>query len=83
MSTEVYVFADWEEFDKPTLVGTLRSTLIKKKEHFSFSYNDAWLQSSFVQKIDPDLNLYTGEQHSEDSKNFRVFLDSCPDRWGS
>lgn len=82
MSTEVYVFADWEEFDKPTLVGTLRSTLIKKKEHFSFSYNDAWLQSSFVQKIDPDLNLYTGEQHSEDSKNFRVFLDSCPDRWG-
>ena len=82
MSTEVYVFADWEEFNKPTLVGTLRSTLIKKKEHFSFSYNDAWLQSSFVQKIDPDLNLYTGEQHSEDSKNFRVFLDSCPDRWG-
>ncbi len=82
MSTEVYVFADWEEFDKPALVGTLRSTLIKKKEHFSFSYDQAWLQSSFVQKIDPDLNLYTGEQHSEDSKNFRVFLDSCPDRWG-
>ena len=82
MSTEVYVFADWEEFNKPILVGTLRSTLIKKKEHFSFSYDEAWLKSYFAQKIDPDLNLYTGEQHSEDSKNFRVFLDSCPDRWG-
>lgn len=82
MSIEVYVYADWEEFDKPALVGTLRSTLIKRKEHFSFSYDGAWLQSSFAQKIDPELNLYSGEQHSEDSKNFRVFLDSCPDRWG-
>ncbi|MBV1914823.1 MAG: HipA domain-containing protein, partial [Pseudomonadales bacterium] len=41
-----------------------------------------WLQSPYAQKIDPDLNLYSGEQHSEDAKNFRTFLDSCPDRWG-
>jgi serine/threonine-protein kinase HipA len=82
MSTEIYVFADWEEFAEPTLVGTLRSSVIKNKEHFSFSYDNAWLQSSYAQKIDPDLNLYSGEQHSEDSNNFRVFLDSCPDRWG-
>ena len=64
------------------LVGILRSTFTKAKEHFSFSYNNDWLQSEYAQKIDPDLNLYSGEQHSEDSKNFRVFLDSCPDRWG-
>ncbi len=82
MSTEVYVFADWEDFDEPILVGTLRSSAIKNKEHFSFSYDEAWLQSSFAQKIDPDLNLYSGEQHSGDSRNFRTFLDSCPDRWG-
>ena len=82
MSTVVYVFADWEAFEKPTLVGTLRSSVIKNKEHFSFSYENDWLQSHYAQKIDPDLNLYSGEQHSEDSKNFRTFLDSCPDRWG-
>jgi serine/threonine-protein kinase HipA len=82
MSTEVYVYADWEEFDQPMLVGTLRSAVIKKKEHFSFSYDTAWLQSSFAQSIDPDLQLYSGEQHSADAKNFRTFLDSCPDRWG-
>lgn len=82
MSTEIYIFADWEEFSEPMLVGTLRSTLIKNKEHFSFSYDNDWLQSDYAQQIDPDLNLYSGEQHSEDSKNFRVFLDSCPDRWG-
>ena len=82
MSTVVYVFADWEEFNEPTLVGTLRSSVIKNKEHFSFSYDNDWLQSPYAQKIAPDFNLYSGDQHGEDSKNFRIFLDSCPDRWG-
>ena len=82
MSDEVFIFADWEQFDEPTLVGTLRSTTIKSKEHFSFAYADAWLDSEFVQQVDPDLQLYRGEQHAEDSKYFRAFLDSCPDRWG-
>lgn len=82
MNTEIYVFADWEEFNEPTLVGTLRSAINKNKEHFSFSYHNAWLQSVNAQKIDPELELYSGEQHSADSNNFRIFLDSCPDRWG-
>ena len=82
MNREIYVFADWSAFVEPALVGTLRSTVTKNKEHFSFSYDQAWLQSSNAQKIDPDLNLYAGEQHSADSNNFRSFLDSCPDRWG-
>ena len=82
MSTEVFVFADWEEFEEPALVGTLRSCTARHKEHFSFSYDTDWLQSSCAQQIDPELNLYCGQQHSDDDKNFRVFLDSCPDRWG-
>lgn len=82
MNTEIYVFADWEEFSKPMLVGVLRSTILKNKEHFSFNYDNNWLQSEHAQKVDPDLQLFSGEQHSQDSKNFRVFLDSCPDRWG-
>ncbi|ORU93162.1 MAG: toxin HipA [Cycloclasticus sp. symbiont of Poecilosclerida sp. N] len=82
MNTEVYVFAGWETFDEPALVGTLRSSVIKNKEHFSFSYAAGWLQSPYAQKIDPSLNLYSGEQHCEGSNDFRTFLDSCPDRWG-
>ena len=78
MSAEVFVFADWEEFEEPTLVGTLRSSAARQKEHFSFSYDTDWLQSPCAQQIDPELNLYSGEQHGEDDKNFRVFLDSCP-----
>ena len=82
MSTEIYVFADWEEFETPVLVGTLRSSFARQKEHFSFNYATDWLLSTHTQKIDPNLILYPGEQHSEDDKKFRVFLDSCPDRWG-
>ncbi|OZG69963.1 toxin HipA [Hahella sp. CCB-MM4] len=82
MNREVYVYADWEGLDAPALVGTLRSTSTRTKEHFSFCYDAAWLTSPTAQQIDPDLHLYTGEQHSHDANNFRVFLDSCPDRWG-
>ncbi len=83
MSQEVFVFADWEEFEQPCLVGSLRSDLIKGKEHFRFVYHADWLASPFAQKIDPDLHLFSGDQFSnEPQQNFRIFLDSCPDRWG-
>ncbi|MDG9669917.1 HipA domain-containing protein [Hahella sp. CR1] len=82
MNTEVFVFADWEEFDEPVLVGRLRSTVTKNREHFSFHYDEGWLKLPSAQQIDPDLHLFSGEQHSSNSNNFRAFLDSCPDRWG-
>ena len=82
MSRKVYVFADWLGLSQPTLVGSLRATATRRSEHFSFVYDKNWLKSPHVQQIDPDLELFTGEQHSPDGKNFRSFLDSCPDRWG-
>ena len=82
MSRKIVVFADWEEFDKPMLIGALRSDVVKRKEHFSFAYDEAWLHSTFAQQIDPELRLYAGDQHSQEQQNFRIFLDSCPDRWG-
>lgn len=82
MSTEVTVFADWEVFAEPELIGTLRSEKIRNREHFSFGYAETWLESPHAQKIDPDLELFQGEQHSHNDNNFRIFLDSCPDRWG-
>ena len=82
MSREIYVFADWEGLPQPTLVGSLRATTTRKTEHFSFVYNKDWLKSPYAQQVDPDLALFTGVQHRTNGKNFRSFLDSCPDRWG-
>ncbi|MEZ9998860.1 type II toxin-antitoxin system HipA family toxin [Vibrio lentus] len=79
---EIYVYADWINSTDSMFVGTLRSSEIRGKEHFSFSYDEEWLTSEYARQIDPSLQLYTGEQHAEDDRNFKVFLDSCPDRWG-
>jgi serine/threonine-protein kinase HipA len=64
-------------------MGVLSAEAAKGKEIFSFAYADNWLQSGFSQMIDPDLQLFSGSYYPRDNKrNFGVFLDSCPDRWG-
>jgi serine/threonine-protein kinase HipA len=79
----ILVYADWTELGKPFLMGTLSATHIKGREVFSFAYDKTWLASKFVQYLDPDLQLYTGPQYlSTEKKNFGLFLDSSPDRWG-
>ncbi|MDP4535856.1 type II toxin-antitoxin system HipA family toxin [Alkalimonas collagenimarina] len=82
MSREVVVYAHWKGIQQPLKVGLLRADKVRSGEHFSFSYDTAWLTSPYAQQIDPDLHLYSGEQHSQNDRNFRSFLDSCPDRWG-
>lgn len=86
MEATIYVFADWVLpdatcFESSQLVGELTSSVVRNKELFSFSYAPEWLDSPFALPIDPDLQLFEGRQFS-DGNNFRVFLDSCPDRWG-
>ncbi|MDB5211496.1 MAG: toxin HipA [Sediminibacterium sp.] len=79
----IQVFAHWQGLDIPALMGVLSSERLKGKEIFSFSYTKGWLDSGFAQYIDPALQLYTGPQYLDDTKdNFGVFLDSSPDRWG-
>lgn len=78
----ILVYADWIGFEQPTHMGTLYATHARGKEIFSFEYNDVWLKSS-AQHLDPDLQLYSGQQYlSEGKSNFGIFLDSSPDRWG-
>jgi serine/threonine-protein kinase HipA len=80
---KIFVYAHWEGFKDPALMGILSATQVKGKESFSFEYTKEWLQSGFNQVIDPELQLYSGRYYPRDEKpNFGVFLDSCPDRWG-
>lgn len=80
---EILVYAHWEKFQDPFLMGTLSATPAKGKEVFSFEYTKEWLQSGFTNMLDPDLQLYPGRYFPRDEKlNFGAFLDSCPDRWG-
>ena len=80
----IFVYANWQAFSAPTLMGTLRAAPSKGKEVFSFEYDDSWLKNGFAQVLDPDLGLYRGRQYLSDEEegSFGLFLDSSPDRWG-
>jgi len=79
----LYVYAHWNSMKKPILMGMLHTERLKGKEIFSFEYVEEWLASDNAQLLDPELQLYSGLQHlGGNQKNFGLFLDSSPDRWG-
>lgn len=80
---EILVFANWMDLPEPLLMGTLHATPSRGSEIFSFEYDHAWLSSGHSQNIDPDLQMFSGQQYASNDKiNFGLFLDSSPDRWG-
>jgi serine/threonine-protein kinase HipA len=82
-SREIYAYASWREIGEPVLMGTLRASISRGVEIFSFEYDKEWLASKHAMAIDPDLQLYLGPQYLATGKsNFGTFLDSSPDRWG-
>lgn len=82
MSKSIWVYADWLATQSPKLVGRLEVDLVRGSEVYRFAYATTWLDSPLAVQIDPELQLFSGDQFNNDARNFRVFLDSCPDRWG-
>lgn len=46
---KIYVYADWNELEMPTLMGVLFVELLRGKEIFSFEYTEDWLCSKNTQ----------------------------------
>ena len=79
----VEVCLDLERFGHPVLMGRLHRQQSGAGEIFSFEYDRAWLEQPEVFSFDPDLALAAGHQYpAPQRKNFGIFLDSAPDRWG-
>lgn len=79
----VEVCIDLERFGRPVLMGLLHRQQSGSGEIFSFEYDHAWLEQPEVFSFDPDLALAAGPQYpAPQRKNFGIFLDSAPDRWG-
>lgn len=80
---EILVYSHPSLLKDPKLMGTLSATVVRGKEIFAFEYNSDFLESDSVFEIDPNLKLYKGPQYlNEEERNFGIFLDSSPDRWG-
>src|ERR1700722_6371508 len=79
----VEVCIDLQRFGHPVLMGRLHRQQSGAGEIFSFEYVGAWLEQPEVFAFDPDLALAAGHQYpAANRKNFGIFLDSSPDRWG-
>ncbi len=79
----IYVYENWRS-ENPSLIGRLHIAFIRGQEIYSFEYSDEWLSSfNSAYSLDPNLSLYRGRQYTPlDKTMFRLFADSCPDRWG-
>jgi serine/threonine-protein kinase HipA len=79
----VEVCVDLERFGHPAPMGQLHRQQSGAGEVFSFEYDREWLKRPEVFSFDPDLTLAAGHQYpAAQRKNFGIFLDSAPDRWG-
>lgn len=79
----VQVCIDLQRFGHPVLIGHLYRQQSGSGEIFSFEYDRNWLDQPEVFSFDPDLALAVGHQYpAPERKNFGIFLDSAPDRWG-
>lgn len=80
---QVRVYADWKDLKGPRRMGALSCDKVRGKEIFAFEYESGWLGSGHAQQLDPDLDLFAGKHYlREERRNFGLFLDSSPDRWG-
>lgn len=79
---DIFVYAHWIGMPEPQLIGTLAAHFAKGKKAFSFEYDKQWLKSGNQFLLDPDIQLYSGQQFPNNKENFGVFLDSMPDTWG-
>lgn len=80
---KIYVYAHWEVFKEPKLMGVLACAVGRGKEVFSFEYDSTWIKENHAQDLDPSLQLFGGPQYAPvHQDNFGIFLDSAPDRWG-
>jgi serine/threonine-protein kinase HipA len=80
---QVEVYLDLERYAEPVPVGTLHRQQSAAGEIFSFEYDRTWLERPEVFAFDPDLAMAAGHQYpTPNRKNFGMFLDSSPDRWG-
>ena len=80
---QVHVYLDLERYAEPVAIGVLHRQQSGAGEIFSFEYDRAWLERPEVFAFDPDLAMAAGHQYpAPNRKNFGIFLDSSPDRWG-
>ena len=80
---KLFVFADFDWLDGPTLVGELGYESLRGSDSYSFKFDNEWLNRFGNLFLSADINNYPGQQHTQPERDiFGCFSDALPDRWG-
>ncbi len=79
----LFVYADFDWLNRPTLVGELGYESLRGSDSYSFEYDKDWLKKYGNLFLSADINNYPGRQYTMPGKDiFGCFSDALPDRWG-
>jgi len=79
------VYADWSPDQEPMHLGLLDTRAGRTGEIFEFTFSKDALDDPHLarQQLDPDIGLFAGPQYPRNvRRQFGIFADSSPDRWG-
>lgn len=79
------VYADWSPDQDPTSLGLLDARAGRTGEIFEFAFSKTALDDPRLarQQLDPDIGPFAGPQYPRNARRqFGMFADSSPDRWG-
>lgn len=79
----LFVYADFDWFQTPELIGELTFDIIRGNEVYGFNFDKQWLSNHGDIFLGNDLHYFPGLQYSDSGKDiFSCFSDALPDRWG-
>lgn len=81
----IAVYADWSPDRDPMHLGLLDARAGRTGEIFEFALSKTALDDPYLarQQLDPDIGLFAGPQYPRNARRqFGMFADSSPDRWG-
>jgi len=79
---QVEVVIDLERLGGPQRMGTLFRQTSRGDDVYSFEFDPQWLARKDSISLDPDLLPVAGRTYASSRRQFGIFLDSSPDRWG-
>lgn len=78
----LYVYADFDWFDKPELIGRLTYERLRGNGTYGFCFDNEWLKNHSDIVLSEEIGNFSGFQYSQEDHVFGCLSDTLPDRWG-
>ncbi len=79
----LYVYADFDWFDTPELVGHLTYERLRGSGTYGFNFDKEWLKNHGDIILSADIANFIGFQYTKEDHVFGFISDTLPDRWGT